>query len=75
MDTGKLLEKHAAPWREAREHPFVRGVRDGALPEGAFEAWLVEDYLFVLGLLGFQSRLVPRAPRRDQALILRNNFV
>jgi thiaminase/transcriptional activator TenA len=46
------------------------GVREGTLLEGDFERWLVQDYLFVLDRLAFQSRLVPRSPGRDQALII-----
>ncbi len=64
-----LLDRHEARWQAATRHPFLEGVREGTLPDGAFEAWLVQDYLFVLDGLGFQSRLIPRAPRTDQALI------
>jgi thiaminase/transcriptional activator TenA len=46
------------------------GVHEGTLSAGAFERWLVQDYLFVLDGLTFQSRLIARAPRRDQALLI-----
>ena len=70
MKAGELTERHAKTWREATRHPFLDGVRDGGLPEGAFEAWLVQDYLFVSDLLVFQSRLLARAPRPAQAVIV-----
>jgi thiaminase/transcriptional activator TenA len=64
------LARHEEAWREATLHPFLDAVHEGTLPAGAFETWLVQDYLFVVDGLGFQSRLVPRAPRRDQALLI-----
>jgi formylaminopyrimidine deformylase / aminopyrimidine aminohydrolase len=65
-----LIERHDRSWREAIRHRFLDGVRTGTLPAEAFETWLVQDYLFVLGGLAFQSRLIPRVPRRDQALLI-----
>ena len=70
MRAKDLIERHDQSWREATRHPFLGGVREGTLPAGAFETWLVQDYLFVLDGLVFQSRLIPRAPRRDQALLI-----
>lgn len=70
MKARELAQRHAEAWREATRHPFLDGVRDGGLPEGAFEAWLVQDYLFVSDLLVFQSRLLARAPRPAQAVII-----
>ncbi|MGH3090446.1 MAG: TenA family transcriptional regulator [Rubrobacteraceae bacterium] len=70
MKPQDLIEAHDSQWKEATEHPFLDKTREGTLPEGAFENWLVQDYLFVLSGLVFQSRLVPRAPRSDQALII-----
>ncbi|MBA2691684.1 MAG: TenA family transcriptional regulator [Rubrobacter sp.] len=70
MKTQDLIEAHDSLWRGATEHPFLDGIRDGTLADGAFEEWLVQDYLFVLSGLVFQSRLVPRAPRGDQALVI-----
>lgn len=70
MKTQDLVSNHAPLWRGATEHSFLNGTREGTLPDGAFEKWLVQDYLFVLSGLVFQSRLVPRSPRRDQSLII-----
>jgi thiaminase len=56
-----LIGRHDPLLRGATRHPFLDGVREGTLPEGVFERWLVQDYLFVLAGLAFQSRLVPRA--------------
>lgn len=70
MKTQTLIEGHERIWREATEHPFLDGVREGKLPDGAFDEWLVQDYLFVLSGLVFQSRLVPRSPRADQSLVI-----
>lgn len=70
MQTRDLLKDHARPWREATGHPFLNGVHEGTLKDGVFTTWLVQDYLFVLDGLAFQSRLVPRSPRRDHSLII-----
>ena len=70
MKAQDLIGRYESSWRGAIRHSFLDGVREGTLLEGDFERWLVQDYLFVLDGLAFQSRLVPRAPRRDQALII-----
>jgi thiaminase len=67
--TEELLARHAAAWRAASRHPFLDGVRDGTLPEGAFATWLVQDHLFVQDLLQFQARLLARAPRHAQPVL------
>jgi thiaminase/transcriptional activator TenA len=69
VETLRLLERHPEAWREATRHPFLDAVREGTLPAGAFEAWLTQDYLFAADLLVFQSRLLARAPRPDQAVL------
>ena len=61
MKAQDLIKHHDPSWRKAIRHPFLDGVREGTLPEGVFERWLVQDYLFVLDGLAFQSRLIPRA--------------
>jgi thiaminase/transcriptional activator TenA len=69
MTVSTLLERHPAAWRAATRHPFLDAVREGTLPTGAFTAWLIQDYLFVMDLLGFQARLLARAPRPAQAVL------
>lgn len=69
MRAEELLERHPELWREATHHPFLEGLREGTLPDGAFRMWLVQDYLFVNDLLVFQSRLLARSPRPAQAII------
>lgn len=69
MEALELLERHPQAWREAIQHPFLKAVREGTLPAGAFEAWLTQDYLFVADLLVFQARLLARAPRTAQAVL------
>ena len=61
--------RHATSWSHATHHPFLAAVRDGTIPEAAFEAWLVQDYRFVSDLLVFQARLLARAPRPAQAVL------
>ena len=64
-----LIAAHRHQWAEATWGPFLAGVRDGSLPQTAFESWLQQDYFFVADLLRFQARLLAMAPRADQAVI------
>jgi thiaminase/transcriptional activator TenA len=64
-----LLARRADAWRDATDHPFLRGVRDGGVPLAAFDTWLVQDARFVADLLRFQARLLARAPRPAQAVL------
>lgn len=69
MKARRLIERYPEVWRGATHHPFLDGAREGGLPGGTFETWLVQDYLFVSDLLVFQSRLLARAPRPAQGVI------
>ncbi|MDK3255060.1 hypothetical protein [Blastococcus capsensis] len=61
--------RHAGAWSGATAHPFLHAVRDGTVPEPAFDTWLVQDARFVADLLRFQARLLARAPRPAQAVL------
>ncbi len=67
--TRDLLDNNPVAWKEATRHPFLDGVREESLPNGAFESWLEQDYLFVADLMVLQARLLSRSPRRDQAVL------
>ncbi|MEX5719848.1 TenA family transcriptional regulator [Geodermatophilus maliterrae] len=69
MPVAELLTRHADAWRRATAHPFLDAVRDGTLPAGAFDTWLVQDAHFVADLLRFQARLLARAPRSASAVL------
>ncbi len=69
MPVTDLLHRSAGEWARATRHPFLTAVRDGTLPDGAFDTWLVQDALFVADLLAFQARLLARAPRPAQAVL------
>jgi len=69
VPTSELLRDHPAAWERATRHPFLLGVRDGTLPAGAFDTWLVQDHHYVGDLLRFQARLLARAPRPAQAVL------
>ncbi len=71
MKPNDLLEQYAAAWEVATHHPFLEAVREGTLPRQAFATWLVQDYLFACDELSFQARLLARAPRPDQALLIK----
>ena len=69
MPVAELLQRHPDAWRGATAHPFLEAVRNGSLPPGAFDTWLVQDARFVADLLRFQARLLARAPRPAQAVL------
>jgi formylaminopyrimidine deformylase / aminopyrimidine aminohydrolase len=69
VNIADLLVRHEACWLRATRHPFLSAVRDGSLPESAFDTWLAQDYRFVGDLLRFQARLLARAPRSAQAVL------
>ncbi|MBM0207470.1 TenA family protein [Micromonospora sp. STR1s_5] len=49
MDVFNRLRAAAAPdWALYVEHEFVRQLQTGQLPEAAFRAYLVQDYLFLI---------------------------
>ncbi len=65
----ELIDRHRPEWRAAIAHPFLDRVRDGTLPEGAFQTWLIQDHIFIGDLLAFQARLLAIAPRSAQAVL------
>lgn len=66
-----LLHKHKDAWYAATHHPFLEGVRDGSLSSQVFATWLVQDYHFVLYEIASLGRLLGRAPRFVQNILVR----
>lgn len=65
----QVLQRHRDLWLRAVHHPFLDAVRDGSLPDGAFDTWLGQDRLFVEELLWFQARLLARAERSARSVL------
>ncbi|GAC1693263.1 MAG: hypothetical protein PVS3B1_31910 [Ktedonobacteraceae bacterium] len=70
MKPNDLLLRHREAWHAATRHPLRDAVRDGTIDAPIFATWLVQDYLFVADELTYQARLLARAPRRDQKLLI-----
>lgn len=60
--TTELVASHRDLWDRITAHPFVREAGDGSLPAAAFDRWLEQDHLFVIGFRRFLARLVELAP-------------
>lgn len=65
MDLFDRLRQAAAPeWEGYVDHAFVQRLGDGTLPEAAFRAYLVQDYLFLVqfarayALSAYKSRTI-----------------
>jgi thiaminase/transcriptional activator TenA len=69
MNTSDLITRYPAEWHAATHHPFLDGVRTGALPEAAFNRWLEQDFQFVLCLLRVQAQILARAPRSGHLVL------
>ncbi len=66
-----LLERHADEWASAStDTAFIAGARDGSLAVEAFERWLVQDRLFVTGLVAAQRRVAEHATGETQQTLL-----
>ncbi len=44
----RLKDAVSADWRAYIDHPFVRAIGDGSLPEACFRHYLEQDYLFLV---------------------------
>jgi thiaminase len=69
MTADALVSRHTAAWQAATVHPFLAGVREGSVPEDAFDRWLAQDYLYVQALVRAQSRIAAAAPLADVGLL------
>lgn len=58
---GRLRQGAGPLWTRYVDHPFVRGLADGTLPQAAFRRYLTQDYLFLIhfvratALAGYKS--------------------
>ncbi len=58
---GKLRQGAGPLWNRYVDHPFVRGLAEGTLPQAAFRRYLTQDYLFLIhfvrayALAGYKS--------------------
>ena len=69
MIADALVSRHMAARQAATVHPFLAGVRDGSVPEDAFDRWLAQDYLYARALVRAQSRIAAAAPFADVGLL------
>jgi thiaminase/transcriptional activator TenA len=77
--TDHLVEANRDLWAAMADHPFVLGLADGTLPDGALQAWVQQDRIFVveerrvlaaLRAHGLPSRLDDLLADLDRGLVL-----
>lgn len=44
----RILEGSRSIWETFHNHPFVRGIAEGTLPEEKFRYYMIQDYLYLL---------------------------
>ena len=60
------LQERALPeWEVQLEHPFVRGLGDGTLPEERFANWVRQDYLYLKEFARIFAWAVAKADRLE----------
>lgn len=70
MAVADLSLRYPDEWALATRHPLLVAVREGELSQTVFDTWLAQDYVFVGHLLAFQARLLARAPRPAQPVLV-----
>jgi formylaminopyrimidine deformylase / aminopyrimidine aminohydrolase len=70
FEQSRLVKGAGELWREGTQAQFLDAVRDGSLPEEAFNRWLVQDYLFVRGFTGFTCILAAKLGRPAQRTLI-----
>ena len=77
--TDQLVEANRDLWAAMAGHPFVLGLAEGTLPDGALQAWVQQDRVFVveerrvvaaLRAHGLPSRLDDLLADLDRSLVL-----
>jgi thiaminase len=49
-------------WEKMLDHPFLKEVAEGAIPDERFINWVKQDYIFVREAIPFIALLIPKAP-------------
>ena len=57
-----MLRKYESSWKKMLDHPFLREVADGSIPDDRFANWLRQDYVFVREAIPFVALMIPKAP-------------
>jgi thiaminase len=77
--TDRLVEANRGLWAAMAGHPFVLGLAEGTLPDGALQAWVQQDRVFVveerrvvaaLRAHGLPSRLDDLLADLDRSLVV-----
>jgi len=61
------LARVSSVWDVMLDHRFLKGTRDGTIPNETFANWMQQDYLFVEAAVPFIASLIPKAPLNHRA--------
>ncbi|KAK9794342.1 hypothetical protein WJX73_005745 [Symbiochloris irregularis] len=57
-------------WDEALYHPFIKACSDGSIRKSQFEAWLVQDNIYVLEFMRFMAQTLAHAPPEHYSVLI-----
>lgn len=70
MSCADMFRKHENAWLLAFDHDFLHECKTGTIGKTQFDAWLVQDYLFVREFTRLAATLLTKAPHSDFDVLL-----
>ena len=70
MSCADMFRKHENAWLLAFDHDFLHDCKNGTIGKAQFDAWLVQDYLFVREFTRLAATLLTKAPHADFDVLL-----
>lgn len=73
--TDRLWRDIAPVYRKTLEHPYLKGLADGSLPQSRFDFYLMQDAHYLRAFGQALNVLASKAPREDWAIALSRHSV
>ncbi len=65
----ELHNYYEKDWHEMLDHPFLKEIAEGTIPDERFINWVKQDYVFVREAIPFIALLIPKAPIRHRRVL------